>query len=278
MCGYHKTKKEEHETYAFCNAQRSFVLASAALLSTAAHAQSYPSKAVRMIVPFAPGGGTDIQARLLSKKFQESTSQTFIVDNRPTGNGMLGAELAAKSPPDGYTILFMSAALAVNTTLVRKLEFDPLKDLEGVSLVSSVPLVLVVHPSLPVRDVRDLAALSKKSKTGLKQERKRDDEPPFARDVQADDRCERHAHTLQRLGACRDCAFVGRVRVQLSHRARSDAAHQGRQAPRARRDHREESECAARPSPWLRYIPDSTLITGTACSFPRARQKTSLPG
>jgi tripartite-type tricarboxylate transporter receptor subunit TctC len=81
-------------------------LASAALLSTAAYAQSYPSKAVRMIVPFAPGGGTDIQARLLSKKFQESTSQTFIVDNRPTANGMLGAELAAKSPPDGYTILF----------------------------------------------------------------------------------------------------------------------------------------------------------------------------
>jgi tripartite-type tricarboxylate transporter receptor subunit TctC len=66
-----------------------------------------------MIVPFAPGGGTDIQARLLGKKFQESTSQTFIVDNRPTANGMLGAELAAKSPPDGYTILFMSAALAV---------------------------------------------------------------------------------------------------------------------------------------------------------------------
>ena len=86
----------------------------AALVAAPAHAQSWPSKSVRMIVPFAPGGGTDIQARLLSKKFQESTGQNFIVDNRPTANGMLGAELAAKSPPDGYTILFMSAALAVN--------------------------------------------------------------------------------------------------------------------------------------------------------------------
>src|SRR4051794_21533814 len=134
---------------------------------TGAHAQSYPSKPVRMIVPFGPGGGTDIQARLLSKKFQESTGQTFIVDNRPTANGMLGAELAAKSQPDGYTILFMSAALAVNSTLVKKLAFDPAKDLEGVSLVSSVPLVLVVHPSLPVKNPKELAALSKKTKGGM---------------------------------------------------------------------------------------------------------------
>ena len=143
------------------------VFAAFATLSTPAHAQTYPSKSVRMIVTFAPGGGTDIQSRLLSKKFQESTGQNFIVDNRPTANGMLGAELAAKSPPDGYTILFMSAALAVNTTLIKKLPLDPMKDLEGVSLVSSVPLVLVVHPSLPVKNPKDLAALSKKTKGGM---------------------------------------------------------------------------------------------------------------
>jgi tripartite-type tricarboxylate transporter receptor subunit TctC len=135
----------------------------ATLCSASSVAQSYPAKAVRMIVPFAPGGGTDIQARLLSRKFQESTGQTFIVDNRPTANGMLGAELTAKAPPDGYTILFMSAALAVNTTLIKKLPFDPLKDLEGVSLVSSVPLVLVAHPSVPVKNPKELAALSKKT-------------------------------------------------------------------------------------------------------------------
>jgi tripartite-type tricarboxylate transporter receptor subunit TctC len=143
------------------------LIACSVLSTTAAYAQAYPSKAVRMIVPFAPGGGTDIQARLLSRKFQESTGQTFIVDNRPTANGMLGAELAAKAVPDGYTILFMSAALAVNATLIKKLPFDPAKDLEGVSLVSSVPLVLVVHPSLPVKNPKELAALSKKTKTGL---------------------------------------------------------------------------------------------------------------
>lgn len=137
------------------------------LTAQAAHAQSYPAKQVRMIVPFAPGGGTDIQARLLSKKFQESTGQTFIVDNRPTANGMLGPEIVAKAPADGYTILFMSAALAVNTTLVKKLAFNPLTDLEGVSLVSSVPLVLVVHPSLPAKNVKDLVALAKRTKTGL---------------------------------------------------------------------------------------------------------------
>ena len=142
-------------------------LALCAACATPAYSQGYPTKWVRMIVPFAPGGGTDIQARLLSKKFQESTGQNFIVDNRPTANGMLGAELAAKSPPDGYTILFMSAALAVNTTLIKKLPLDPLKDLEGVSLVSSVPLVLVVHPSLPVKNPKDLAALSKKTKGGM---------------------------------------------------------------------------------------------------------------
>ena len=139
----------------------------AAVASTGAQAQAWPTKPVRMIVPFAPGGGTDIQARLLSRKFQESTGQTFIVDNRPTANGMLGPELVAKSPPDGYTILFMSAALAVNTTLVKKLAFNPLTDLEGVSLVSSVPLVLVVHPSLPVKNPKDIAALAKKAKSGL---------------------------------------------------------------------------------------------------------------
>src|SRR3978361_1193738 len=96
------------------------VAVAAVLAAPAGLAQNYPAKQVRMIVPFAPGGGTDIQARLLSRKFPESTGQTFIVDNRPTANGMLGAELTAKAPPDGYTILFMSASLAVNTTLIKK--------------------------------------------------------------------------------------------------------------------------------------------------------------
>jgi hypothetical protein len=106
-------KTEEHETHTFCNVQRSFVYCQRSITQ---HGRSRAKLAVESRAhdrAFRSGGGTDIQARLLSKKFQESTSQTFIVDNRPTANGMLGAELAAKSPPDGYTILFMSAALAV---------------------------------------------------------------------------------------------------------------------------------------------------------------------
>jgi tripartite-type tricarboxylate transporter receptor subunit TctC len=125
-------------------------------------AQAYPSKAVRIIVPFGPGGGTDIQGRLLGKKFFESMGQTFVVDNRSGASGLIGAELAAKSPPDGYTILFTTASLSVNISLYKKIAFDPLKDLAPVSWVSSVPLVLVVHPSVPSKSLKELIALVKK--------------------------------------------------------------------------------------------------------------------
>lgn len=130
----------------------------------AAHAQSWPEKPVRIIVPFGPGGGTDIQGRLLGKKFYESMGQTFVVDNRAGAAGLIGAELAVKSPPDGYTILFTTASLSVNVTLYKKsLTFDPLKDLTPVCWISSVPLVLVAHPSVPVKSVKDLIALAKKT-------------------------------------------------------------------------------------------------------------------
>lgn len=141
----------------------SAVLAGATLsLATQAIAQSYPSKPVRIIVPFGAGGGTDIQGRLLGKKFYESMGQTFVVDNRPGASGLLGAELAAKSPPDGYTILFTTASLSVNVSLYKKVPLDPLKDLLPISWISSVPLVLVAHPSVPVKSAKELIALAKK--------------------------------------------------------------------------------------------------------------------
>ncbi len=139
-------------------------VAALALGSGAAHAQAWPVKPVRIIVPFAPGGGTDIQGRLLAKKFFESTGQTFIVDNRTGASGLIGAELAAKSPADGYTILFTTASLAVNVSLFKKIAFDPVKDLQPISWISSVPLVLVVHPSVPAKSVKELIALTKKQK------------------------------------------------------------------------------------------------------------------
>ena len=133
-------------------------------LAGTVHAQAWPEKTVRVIVPFGPGGGTDIQGRLLGKKFYESMNQTFVIDNRPGAAGLIGTELVVKAPPDGYTVLFTTASLSVNVTLYKKsLTFDPVKDLAPVSWISSVPLVLVTHPSVPVKTVKDLIALAKKS-------------------------------------------------------------------------------------------------------------------
>jgi tripartite-type tricarboxylate transporter receptor subunit TctC len=125
-------------------------------------AQAWPSKPVRIVVPFAPGGGLDIQARLFGKKFYETFGQTFVVENRTGAGGLIGAEAVARAAPDGYTVLFSSASLAVNVSLYKKLAFDPVKDFDPVSWVSSVPLVLVVHPSVPVKSVPELVALAKK--------------------------------------------------------------------------------------------------------------------
>jgi tripartite-type tricarboxylate transporter receptor subunit TctC len=128
----------------------------------AAVAQAWPTKSVRIVVPFGPGGGTDIQGRLLGKKFTESMGQTFVVDNRAGAAGLIGAEIVAKAPPDGHNVLFTTASLAVNVSLYKKIPLDPLKDLAPVSWISSVPLVLIVHPSVPVKTVKELVALAKK--------------------------------------------------------------------------------------------------------------------
>jgi len=141
------------------------VAAAALCISGGVYAQAYPSKAVRIIVPFGAGGGTDIQARLLSKNFYDSMKQTFIVDNRSGAGGLIGAEIAVQSPPDGYTILFTTASLSVNVTLyAKRIKFDPLKDLEPISWISSAPLVLVVHPSVPAKSVKELVVLAKQAK------------------------------------------------------------------------------------------------------------------
>lgn len=128
--------------------------------------QAWPNRPIRMIVPFATGGGTDIQARLFSAKLQPLLGQQIIVDNRTGAGGNIGAELVAKSPPDGYTVLFQSASLAVNASLYRKLNYNAMRDLAPVMLVSSTPLILVTHPSVPAKNVKELVALAK-SKPGV---------------------------------------------------------------------------------------------------------------
>lgn len=132
------------------------------VVSTSVLAQAWPAKPVRIIVPFGPGGGTDIQARVLSAVFHEHTGQTFIVENRAGASGLIGAELAATAPPDGYTILFSTATLTINTTLYgARMKIDPQKDLAPISWLTSTPLVLVVHPSVPAKSVKELVALAK---------------------------------------------------------------------------------------------------------------------
>lgn len=131
-------------------------------LSVEAQAQNWPERPVRVIVPFGTGGGTDIQARLLSDNLQRSTGQRFVVDNRSGAGGLIGAEVVVNSPPDGHTLLFTTATLAVNTTLYSKtLKFDTRNDLVPSTLISNAPNVLCVHPSVPARTVPELIALAK---------------------------------------------------------------------------------------------------------------------
>ncbi|MGQ0522182.1 MAG: tripartite tricarboxylate transporter substrate binding protein [Betaproteobacteria bacterium] len=123
--------------------------------------QTYPSKPLRFISPFAPGGGNDIISRAIAQKLSENIRQQVIVDNRPGANGIIGTEVAARSAPDGYTIVLIPSGHAVNASLHRKLPYDSIKDFTPITLVGSSPLILAVHPSLPVKNVKDLAALAK---------------------------------------------------------------------------------------------------------------------
>ena len=130
---------------------------------TTASAQHWPDKPVRILVPFAPGGGTDIQARLLSTAFQKSMGQNFIVDNRTGAGGLIAAQIAVDSPPDGNTILFTSGSISVVVTLyAKRMKFSLERDLTPISWISSTPLVLSVHPSVPARSVKELVALAKR--------------------------------------------------------------------------------------------------------------------
>jgi tripartite-type tricarboxylate transporter receptor subunit TctC len=146
-------------------ALKAAALAVAALTCAAAGAQSYPAKPVRIIVPFPPGAGVDITTRLVIPKLAEAFGQQFIADNRPGAAGNIGAEIAARSPNDGYTLLAGGAPQAISQTLYPKLNYSLVKDFEPIAFMASVPFMLVVHPSLPAKTVKDLVALAR-SKRG----------------------------------------------------------------------------------------------------------------
>ena len=125
----------------------------------------YPERPVRMVVSYAAGGGSDMLARLIAPRLAQDSGQSFIIDNRPGGNSTIGTQLTAKAPKDGYTIGVIDTALAINAQLYEKLPYDALKDFAGVALLATSPLVLVVHPAVPARSVKELVALAK-SKPG----------------------------------------------------------------------------------------------------------------
>lgn len=130
-------------------------------LASVALAQEYPRKTVRVVAPFAPGGATDLLARLVSQKLSERWGQTVLVDNRTGAGGHIGAEIAARSPPDGYTLLVAGTPHAIGMSLYKKLNYDLAKDLAPIGNLATYPSAIVVHPSLPVKSVKDLMALAR---------------------------------------------------------------------------------------------------------------------
>ena len=140
-----------------------FFLSASALAQAAStgSGQAYPAKSIRFVVPFAPGGGNDILGRVVAQKLNEGFGVPVVVDNRGGAGGTIGTDIVSKSPPDGYTLLINNVSLAVNVTLYSKLPYDTLKDLEPVSLAGRQPNILVVHPSLPARSVKELLALAR---------------------------------------------------------------------------------------------------------------------
>jgi tripartite-type tricarboxylate transporter receptor subunit TctC len=126
-------------------------------------AQVYPSKPIRLVLPFPPGGGTDILGRVIAQKLGESIGQNVIAENRPGAGGNVGAEFTARQAPDGYTIVLCSPSISISPSLYKKLNYDPLKDLAPISLVASIPNLLVVHPSVPAKTLKDFVALARKN-------------------------------------------------------------------------------------------------------------------
>jgi tripartite-type tricarboxylate transporter receptor subunit TctC len=146
-------------TTQFC---KSVVILAALAFSGVALAQAYPAKPLRVLVPQAPGGGNDTIARLIAQRLSQTLKQQVVVDNRAGAGGLIAAETVAKAPPDGYTLLLGNVAtLTIIPNVQKKVPYDPFKDFEPVSLIASAPLLVVVHPSLPVTTVKQLIALAK---------------------------------------------------------------------------------------------------------------------
>lgn len=141
--------------------KRLFLLVVTVSVATSLCAQTYPTKPIRLMVPSSPGGGTDITARIIAPKMIAGLRQQIVVENRAGANTMIGTEMVARAAPDGYTLLLSSTPLSINPAMVAKMSYDALHDFAAVTQVVSLPNLLVVHPSLPARNVKELIALAK---------------------------------------------------------------------------------------------------------------------
>ncbi|MEQ1775513.1 MAG: tripartite tricarboxylate transporter substrate binding protein [Burkholderiales bacterium] len=145
----------------FLRSNMTFAPIAAVMLATAAHAQVYPSGPMNMVVPFPPGGGTDILGRAIAQKLNEAWGQPVVVENRSGANGVIGTAHVARAAPDGHTMLIVPGGIAGNPAIRKNLPYDTLKDLAPVTQLASSPLVLSVHPSFPPRTVKELVAFAK---------------------------------------------------------------------------------------------------------------------
>jgi tripartite-type tricarboxylate transporter receptor subunit TctC len=146
---------------------KALLLAFAFLVGTAHAQEPYPAKPLRLILPFPPGGGTDILGRLLAERLAANLGQPVVTENRGGAGGNVGAEAAARSAPDGYTIVLVAPSLAISPTLYSKLNYDPLKDFAPIALVASVPNVMITHPSVPANNLQEFIALAKSKPGGM---------------------------------------------------------------------------------------------------------------
>jgi tripartite-type tricarboxylate transporter receptor subunit TctC len=146
--------------------RRSLAAVAACLLPAAATAppQAYPVKPVRIVVGYPPGGAIDALARLIAQPFAQAFGQQFLIENRGGASGIIGADVTAKSPPDGYTLILLSGTHTVNPSLYKKLPYDTERDFAAISLMASSAYILVVHPSLPVKSVRELIAFARNNR------------------------------------------------------------------------------------------------------------------
>ena len=137
-------------------------LYSATVLATTIAAQTYPNKAIRIVVPYPPGGGADMTARPIAQKLSERWGQPVVIDNRGGASGMIGADIVAKAPPDGYTLMVSaSAEAALNVALFPKMPYDPVRDFAPITLAIVIPMALVVHPSVPIKSVKEYIAIAR---------------------------------------------------------------------------------------------------------------------